>query len=246
MLVMAVIAWTICTIKRNVGLIDIFWSLFLLTAGITQAMMATSLNWQSWLVLSLLAVWAVRLAIYLALRNWSAAEDHRYQAIRARNEPGFVWKSFYLVFLLQAMLAWIISASLAAGIVEHRTHIALLMAGAVLSASGFVFETVADWQLAQFKSDKANRGQVLQHGLWRYSRHPNYFGECCFWWGMFLMGATTATLWTLISPLLMTLLLLKVSGITLLEKDIVDRRPAYQDYIESTSAFFPWPPKVSS
>lgn len=244
MLILAVIAWVICTAKRNVGLIDIFWSLFLLSAGIAQALISPVLNWQSWLVLSLLALWSLRLAIHLALRNWNAVEDHRYQAIRARNEPGFVWKSFYLVFLLQAILAWIISASLTAGIVAHDTHIVLLMLGAMLSVFGFAFEAVADWQLMQFKKDARNRGHVLQRGLWRYSRHPNYFGECCFWWGMFLMGATTTTLWTVVSPVLMTVLLLKVSGVTLLEKDITDRRPAYQHYIECTSAFFPRPPKV--
>ena len=244
MLILAVIAWVICTAKRNVGLIDIFWSLFLLSAGIAQALISPVLNWQSWLVLSLLALWSLRLAIHLALRNWNAVEDHRYQAIRARNEPGFVWKSFYLVFLLQAILAWIISASLTAGIVAHDTHIALLILGAMLSVFGFAFEAVADWQLMQFKKEARNRGHVLQRGLWRYSRHPNYFGECCFWWGMFLMGATTATLWTVVSPVLMTVLLLKVSGVTLLEKDIAHRRPAYQHYIECTSAFFPRPPKV--
>lgn len=251
MMLMAVIAWLICTGRRNVGLIDIFWSLFLLSAGITYALLSSALNWQSWLVLSLLILWSLRLAVHLALRNWNAAEDHRYQEIRARNQPGFAWKSFYLVFLLQAVLAWIISVSLAASIVEpsiagHGASPVLVFAGAALSAFGFVFEAVADWQLAQFKKDRSNQGRVMQSGLWRYSRHPNYFGECCFWWGMFLMGVTTATVWTVISPLLMTVLLLKVSGVTLLEKDIAQRRPAYRDYVASTSAFFPWPPKVLS
>lgn len=246
MLVVAVVAWAICTIKRNVGLIDIFWSLFLLSAGITYAAMSSILNWQSWFVLALLVVWALRLAIHLALRNWNAPEDRRYQAIRARNQPGFIWKSFFFVFLLQAVLAWIVSASLAAGIINHTINVALLLAGVTLSVFGFIFEAIADWQLARFKSDERNHGEVLKSGLWRYSRHPNYFGECCFWWGMFLLGATTATLWTLMSPLLMTLLLMKVSGVTLLEKDIEHRRPAYKNYIARTNAFFPGRPKVRS
>jgi len=240
---LAVVAWGICTAKHNVGLIDIFWSLFLLIAGISYALRAYELNSTAWLVLLLLAAWALRLAVHLAVRNWSAPEDHRYQEIRARNQPGFEWKSFYLVFLLQAVLAWIVSASLAAAITGQNLVPLVVYAHASLALFGFLFEATADLQLTRFRADSANRGQVLQTGLWRYTRHPNYFGECCFWWGLFLMGASISTLWTLISPILMTVLLMRVSGVTLLEKNIADRRPAYRDYVARTTAFFPGPPK---
>lgn len=243
MLVLAVIAWVICSIKRNVGLIDIFWSLFLLGAGIAYAVTIKELNVRSWLLLALLAAWALRLAIHLAIRNWSAVEDHRYQEIRARNQPGFVWKSFFYIFLLQAILAWLVSSSLASGMVNSVANVSFVTTGALIACAAFVFESIADWQLSQFKRDSANRGQVLQSGLWKYSRHPNYFGECCFWWGVFILSFNVETWWTLISPVLMTVLLMRVSGVTLLEKTIVERRPAYREYIARTNAFFPGPPR---
>ncbi|HEX2584015.1 MAG TPA: DUF1295 domain-containing protein [Steroidobacteraceae bacterium] len=240
---LAVVAWGVCTMKRNVGLIDIFWSLFLLIAGISFTLTSIELSATAWLVLLLLTAWALRLAVHLAMRNWSAPEDHRYQEIRARNQPGFEWKSIYLVFLLQAVLAWIVSASLVAAITSQNLNQMLVYSGAILALFGFLFESTADLQLTRFRANSANRGQVLQTGLWKYTRHPNYFGECCFWWGMFLMGASLSTLWTLISPLLMTVLLMRVSGVALLEKSISDRRPAYRDYVARTNAFFPGPPK---
>jgi len=243
---LAVVGWGVCTIKRNVGLIDIFWSLFLLIAGIGHAVTSVELNSTAWLALLLLAAWALRLAVHLAVRNWSAPEDHRYQEIRARNQPGFEWKSFYLVFLLQAVLAWIVSASVAAATTSNHLNPTVVYIGAAIALFGFLFESTADLQLTRFRADASNRGQVLQTGLWKYTRHPNYFGECCFWWGMFLMGASISTLWTLISPLLMTVLLMRVSGVTLLEKNIADRRPAYRDYVARTNAFFPGLPRERS
>lgn len=242
-LLLSVMAWLVCTVKRNVGLIDIFWSLFLLAAGIMHAFTATQLMWPSWVLLLLLTAWSLRLAVHLALRNWNAVEDHRYQEIRERNQPGFIWKSFFYIFLLQAVLAWIVSLSLAAGIAISPTNSICTIVGALIAAGGFVFESIADWQLTQFKRDPANRGQVLQTRLWKYSRHPNYFGECCFWWGVFIMSFNFDTWWTSVSPLLMTVLLMRVSGVTLLEKTIVERRPAYRDYIARTNAFFPGPPR---
>ena len=113
--------------------------------------------------------------------------------------------------------------------------------GAVLAIFGIGFESLADAQLARFRATLGNAGTVLDRGLWRYSRHPNYFGECCVWWGFYLLAADAGAWWTIFSPLLMSLLLLRVSGVTLLEKDIGERRPAYHDYIARTNAFFPGP-----
>jgi len=241
--VLTATAWAVCTVRRNVGLVDIFWSLFLLLAAVVYAIAAAPAGPRATLVLALVAAWAVRLAAYLTARNWNAPEDHRYQAIRARNQPNFEWKSFYLVFGLQGLLAWIISAPLAAAVASPAPLGPLDWAGAALAAFGIVFESVADAQLARFRRDPAGAGRVLDSGLWRWSRHPNYFGECCVWWGIYLLAVAGGGAWTAFSPLIMTLLLLRVSGVSLLEKDIGERRPAYRDYVARTSAFVPWPPR---
>lgn len=242
-LLLAVIAWGIATAKRNVGLVDIFWSLFVLLAGTWHFVAADARAPRATIVLVLAAAWALRLAVHLAVRNWGAPEDHRYQAIRARNQPGFTWKSLYLVFLLQALLAFVVSAPLYVSMVDATPLHGLDAVGAVLVLTGLVIEATADSQLAAFRADAGNRGGVLASGLWRYTRHPNYFGEFCVWWGFGLLGAAAGGWWTLVSPLLMSVLLLRVSGVTLLEKDIGERRPAYSDYIARTNAFFPGPRK---
>jgi steroid 5-alpha reductase family enzyme len=241
---LALVAWAIATARRNAGLVDVFWSLFLLLAAAVFAL-RTEPGLRGWLALALTAAWALRLSAYLAARNWNAPEDHRYRAIRARNEPGFAWKSLYLVFGLQAVLAWLISAPLAAAIANAAPLNPLDWAGVVLVAFGIVYESVADLQLSRFKADPAQAGRVMDRGLWRYSRHPNYFGEFCVWWGLYLVAAGSGGWWTLFSPLLMSVLLLRVSGVTLLEKDIGERRPAYRDYVRRTRAFFPGPLRES-
>lgn len=242
LLAMAIAAWAVATARRNAGLVDIVWSLFFLAAALVYAAAAGE-GPRIWLVLALVGVWSLRLAIYLALRNWGAPEDHRYRAIRARNEPGFQLKSLYLVFGLQALLAWLISAPLAGAIDSAAPLGAIDALGAALAAFGIVFEATGDAQLARFKADPASAGQVMDRGLWRYTRHPNYFGEFCVAWGFWLLAAAGGAWWTLFAPLLMTLLLLRVSGVALLEKDIGERRPAYRNYAARTNAFFPGPPR---
>jgi steroid 5-alpha reductase family enzyme len=239
MLALGLAAWLVASARRNVGLVDVFWSLFFLTAALCYASASRPLGARALVVLALVAIWAMRLAIYLAHRNWSKPEDHRYQAIRARNQPGFVWKSLYLVFGLQVLLAWIISAPLSAAIAGTSAPGALDCAGLVLTLFGISYESIADFQLAAFKSQAGNAGRVMDRGLWRYSRHPNYFGECCVWWGFYLLALATGAWWCVFAPLLMTTLLLKVSGVALLEKDIGERRPAYREYIARTNAFLP-------
>jgi steroid 5-alpha reductase family enzyme len=238
---MAAAGWAVATARRNVGLVDIVWSLFFLGAALVYALSGRHDGPRAWLVLALVAVWALRLAVYLALRNWSAPEDHRYRAIRARNEPGFELKSLYLVFGLQALLAWLISAPLAAAIAGVGPLGPLDALGAALAAFGIAFEAAADAQLAAFKADPASSGRVMDRGLWRYTRHPNYFGEFCVAWGLWLIALAAGAWWTAFAPLLMSVLLLRVSGVALLEKDIGERRPAYRDYVATTNAFFPGP-----
>jgi steroid 5-alpha reductase family enzyme len=143
------------------------------------------------------------------------------------------------VFGLQAVLAWVISAPLAGAITGQAPLGPLDAVGAALTLFGIVYEAVADAQLARFKADPANQGAVMDRGVWRYTRHPNYFGEFCVWWGLYAIALGAGAGWTIFGPLAMTLLLLKVSGVALLEKDIAERRPAYRDYIARTNAFFP-------
>jgi steroid 5-alpha reductase family enzyme len=181
----------------------------------------------------------MRLASYLAARNWNAPEDRRYRTIRSRNEPGFAWKSIYLVFGLQALLAWVLSAPLAGAIASNAPLHFLDAVGAAGVVFGIAYESIADAQLARFKADPANTAGVMDRGLWRYSRHPNYFGEFSVSWGFYLVALSAGAWWTMFAPLIMTLLLLKVSGVALLERDIAGRRPAYRDYLSRTNAFFP-------
>ena len=240
-LVVALLAWAIATLRRNVGLVDIFWSLFFLAAALAYA--TPHIDARGVVVLVLAALWGLRLAAYLAWRNWNAEEDRRYREIRARNEPNFALKSLYLVFGLQAVLAWLISAPLFAAFRGSADLNALDAAGITLVVFGVLFEAIADWQLARFKGEQANAGRVMDRGLWRYTRHPNYFGECCVWWGFWLIGVGAGGAWTVFAPLLMTFLLLRVSGVALLEKGISERRPEYREYVRRTNAFFPGPTK---
>lgn len=242
--IIAVVLWIASRIKNDVGIVDSFWSLMILAAGLCFLYFAsTILNERNTLVIILLSAWAIRLAAHITWRNWGQEEDSRYQAIRANNQPNFEFKSLYIVFLLQAFLALIVALPLmsifnADTPINTVDHIAF-----GLWLFGMFFESVGDLQLARFKADRANRGRVMNKGLWRFSRHPNYFGEFCIWWAFFLFAAASGYWWSIVSPLLMTVLLLKVSGVSLLESSITERRPEYANYTRTTSAFFPWLPK---
>jgi steroid 5-alpha reductase family enzyme len=240
---LAVAGWLISIPRRDVSIVDSLWSLYFLAMLLTYLAMAPAVVERAYLVLFLVTLWAVRLTVFITLRNFGEPEDRRYRKMRADNEPGFPMKSLYLVFGLQAVLAWIISLPLL-GAVLGGTQIGWLdFAAVALWLVGFGFEAVGDQQLASFKADPANKGEVLDSGLWRYTRHPNYFGEACIWWAYYLFALAAGAWWSIPGPLLMTLLLLRVSGVALLEKDIGERRPAYRGYTERTSAFVPWPPR---
>ena len=244
---LAVLAWLASLLRADVSLVDRFWSLLIAAAVVAFASVLPPHGDPRFTVMAVvLGLWALRLAAYVTWRNWGHGEDRRYQAIRARNEPGFALKSVYLVFVLQAALAWLVAAPFLAALSRPAPWTALDAIGAVLAASGFVFEAIADQQLASFKADPTHRGRVMDRGAWRYTRHPNYFGECCVWWGFFIMALAAGGWWSIVSPLVMTGLLLKVSGVALLEKDIGERRPEYREYIRRTHAFFPGPPKKLS
>ncbi|MEA3642678.1 MAG: DUF1295 domain-containing protein [Lamprobacter sp.] len=243
-LALAIGAWLISIPARNVSLVDSLWSLFFLILTMVYITWAPTLAPRAYIVLFLVTVWATRLSVFITLRNRGQPEDRRYQAMRAENEPGFWLKSLYLVFGLQAILAWVISLPLLGGILGSTPLGWLDYLGVLLWLIGFGFEAIGDQQLAAFKAHPLSRGQVLDRGLWRYTRHPNYFGEACIWWGFYLFAVAAGAWWSLLGPVLVTLLLLRVSGVALLEKDIAERRPAYRDYIRRTNAFFPGPPRA--
>lgn len=235
-------AWLYSVIRGSVNIVDVIWSLFFLLGGGLYFLSAPETGARAVLLMALLAVWSLRLAGYIGWRNRGKPEDHRYQAIRARNEPNFALKSLYIVFLLQAALAWFISQPLLVAVRGDTPLTVLDLLGAALVATGIFFEAVGDLQLARFKSDPRNAGRVMDRGLWRYTRHPNYFGDFCVWWGFYLIAVAAGGWWSIGAPLLMSFLLLRVSGVALLEKDIGERRPAYADYVRRTNAFFPGRP----
>ena len=240
-LTVAFLTWVISVIKRNVAIVDSVWSLMFILEAWIYLLGTSAPSSRGLLVATLVSIWGLRLALHITVRSRGHGEDRRYQAIRARNEPGFALKSLYLVFALQAVLAWIISLPLLGAAIGSGGLGFMDVVGAVLWLVGFVFEAGGDWQLSRFKADPANRGKVMDRGLWRWTRHPNYFGDFCVWWGLYAIALSAGAWWSIPGPLLMSVLLMRVSGVTLLEKDIGERRPQYADYIRRTNAFFPGP-----
>ncbi len=244
-LVFAGLGWLLSLRLKDVSIVDSMWSLMFLLSAVSYTLALEETGPRTLLVLSLLAIWAIRLSAYITWRNWGHGEDFRYQEIRADNQPGFEFKSLYMVFGLQGLLAFVISMPLLVAIQSDAPLGLLDAVGALLWLVGLVFEAGGDWQLARFRVNPDNRGKVLDSGLWALTRHPNYFGDFCIWWGFFLLGLAAGGWWTFISPLLMSGLLLKVSGVALLEKDIGNRRPEYARYVRETNAFFPGPRRRS-
>lgn len=238
-LAIGVFAWVGSVLINNVSFVDSLWSLFFLVAAVVFALSVETLADRGLLVLALVAIWALRLSLYITVRNWGEREDYRYQVIRANNEPGFAIKSIYIVFGLQGVLAWVIAAPLLPAISSTASLGILDIVAALLWLTGLVFEAGGDYQLRRFKKNPANKGKVLDSGLWALTRHPNYFGDFCIWWAFWLFAVAAGGWWTIFAPLLMSVLLLKVSGVAMLEKTIGNRRPEYHDYVRRTNAFFP-------
>lgn len=240
-----IVLWLLSLARRDVSIVDIGWGPGFAWLAAVAFSLAAAPGPRGTLLLALVSLWGLRLGGYLLGRNWGHGEDARYARMRRHFGERFRWISLATVFGLQAVLQWIVSLPLLfAQLVPGSRPLGVLDAvGVTLFATGLFFEAVGDVQLARFKADPANRGRVMDRGLWRYTRHPNYFGDCLVWWGFFAIAAATpAGPWTIVSPLLMTFLLLRVSGVALLERSLVRTRPEYRDYIERTSAFFPRPP----
>jgi steroid 5-alpha reductase family enzyme len=236
--------WLVSLPLRNASIVDVFWGPAFVVAAWTAALAGAGGGARRALALALVSIWGLRLGLHLARRNLGHGEDQRYAVMRRGHGARFWWVSLFTVFLLQAGLAWIISLPLQAAVIGPATPLGPLdLLAVALWGLGLTFEAVGDAQLARFRADPGNRGRALDTGLWRYTRHPNYFGDACVWWGLGLLGAAAGAPATLLSPVLMTFLLLRVSGVALLERDIAERRPAYRDYVARTSAFFPWFPR---
>ena len=236
----AVLLWLLSLRLKDASIVDILWAPGFAAVAAIAAVPAPGPR--RWLVLTLVTIWALRLGLHIYLRH--RGEDPRYATLRAKAGARWWWQSLFQVFLLQSALIWIISAPLQVAVSAAAPLCLFDGAGAAIAICGLVVEALADLQLARFRANAANKGQVMDRGLWAWSRHPNYFGDALMWWGFTLIGmAAAAHWWLLVSPVLMTALLLRVSGVTLLEETIVERRPAYADYIRRTSAFFPWPPR---
>jgi steroid 5-alpha reductase family enzyme len=188
-------------------------------------------------------IWGLRLAGYIWWRARGQGEDPRYQALLAKARGSRNAYAFRRIYLVQAGLIWLISMPVQAGMVTSARAGPVTWAGVVVWLTGLAFETAGDWQLAAFKADPAHRDQIMDSGLWRYTRHPNYFGDACVWWGLFLVSiGSAAGLATVFSPLLMTVLLAAGSGKPLTESRMRER-PGYADYVRRTSGFFPLPPR---
>jgi steroid 5-alpha reductase family enzyme len=232
---------------ENSSIVDIFWGTgFVIANWVYFWLTPEGFLPRKLLISTLVTIWGLRLSIHILIRNWGKPEDFRYQKWRKENGRSWWWKSFFKVFLLQGGLLWIISAPLLAA--QYRVlpdRLALFdLLGVAFWLTGFFFEAVGDLQLSRFRAKPENKGKVLESGVWRYTRHPNYFGDSAQWWGYYLIAAGAGGWWTVFSPILMTLFLMRVSGVTLLEKTL-KTRPGYDEYIERTSAFIPWFPKRS-
>jgi steroid 5-alpha reductase family enzyme len=236
--------WLVSVAQRNVTIVDTLWPILFILSALVYAGRVTEPGPRTWLVILLVTIWGLRLAAHLTWRNHGQPEDRRYREIRQRNEPNFAAKSVYLIFGFQALLAALISLPLLAAINSPAPLGLLDYLGVALWLVGFVFEAGGDWQLTRFKADPANADRVMDRGFWRYTRHPNYFGDFCVWWGFYLIAAGAGGWWSVAGPAIMTVLLLRVSGVALLERDIGERRPKYAEYVRRTNAFFPGPPRV--
>jgi len=240
--------WIASLLFKNSSIVDIFWGTgFVILAWVYFALTPEGFMARKLILALLTTLWGLRLSMYILYRNWRKPEDFRYQKWRQESGSRWWWKSFFQVFVLQGLLMWIISTPLLAAQIRLLPDwlTALDILGVLIWVIGFFFETAGDLQLAAFKSNPANKGKVMDRGVWHFTRHPNYFGDAAQWWGYFLMATATGGWWTIFSPIMMTTLLMRVSGVPLLEKTL-ETRPGYKEYIEKTSSFIPWFPRRKS
>lgn len=238
--------WAVSVAVRDTSIVDIFWGAgFVVVAWATYAAADGAAD-RRLLLAVLTTLWGLRLTVHLARRNLGKGEDYRYRAMRARHGDRWPLRSLWAVFWGQGVLMWIVSLPVQAGQIDATPDAlgGLDLAGTLVFAVGLTFEAVGDWQLTRFKADPANAGRVMDRGLWAWTRHPNYFGDFTVWWGLYLVAlATGSAWWSIVGPIVMSVLLIRVSGAALLEKSLAKRRPGYAEYVARTSGFFPRPPR---
>jgi steroid 5-alpha reductase family enzyme len=246
--VLMLCTWVLSVIVKNASIVDITWGLgFVLVAWVVR-LRVDGLGLRQNLLVGMTSIWGLRLAGYLASRNIGKGEDYRYVAMRRHYGARFPIISLATVFGLQGVLMFIVSLPVQLGQTRHDPSVGVLAwVGIAIWAVGLFFEGIGDLQLAAFKKNPANQGTVMNTGLWKYTRHPNYFGDSCVWTGIALVAAeTTVGRWGLVGPVLMTYLLVRVSGKALLERGLRKRKPGYDEYVARTSGFFPMPPKKAA
>lgn len=238
--------WLISLALKNSSIVDIFWGTgFVLVAWVAFILTPEGFAARKWLISGLVTVWGLRLSLHILTRNWGKPEDFRYQVWRKEAGQSWWWRSFFKVFVLQGIILWVVSAPLLAAQISAQPDrlIWLDFTAIPIWAIGFFFEAAGDLQLRRFISNPANKGKLLTSGVWRYTRHPNYFGDSAQWWAFYLIAAAAGGWWTIFSPILMTFLLTRVSGVALLEKTLKEQKPGYSEYVASTSGFVPWFPR---
>jgi steroid 5-alpha reductase family enzyme len=245
-LMLMTLLWGVSTLIKNVSIVDLFWGFGFVLTSVFYFLKTDGSEPRKIILLSLVAIWGLRLSAYLAWRNMGKGEDFRYKQFRKTyGEQRYWWISFFQTFLLQGVLMWLISAPLlGAQYYGHDDSLGIFdFAGIAFWIIGFSFEAGGDFQLAVFKGDPANKGKILDRGFWKYTRHPNYFGDSCVWWGYGLICIAAGSYIPVLGSVLMTALIIKVSGVALLEKSLKEQKAGYKDYTEKTSAFIPWLPR---
>lgn len=237
--------WLLSIPLKDASIVDIFWGPGFAVAAWVAFAFANGSPARKWLVVALTTIWALRLGLYLLWRKRGHGEDPRYTALINHLGPEKRHRTTLMrVFLLQGVVMWVVALPVMAAQIWREPLGPLAYIGAALWLVGFLFEAVGDGQMTRFKADPANKGKVMDRGLWRWTRHPNYFGDACVWFGLWLVACDHPLgLALVISPLLMTYFLVKVTGKALLERRLKRANPAYADYIARTSGFFPLPPR---
>ena len=239
------LVWLLSLAVRNASIMDIFWGMgFIIVAWLAYTLTPQGYLPRKQLITTLVTIWGLRLALHIGIRNMGKPEDFRYAKWRRENGARWWWFSFIQVFLLQGFLMWIISTPIIAAQTSGFPAILtpLDWIGTSLWTFGLLFESIGDLQLMRFKAQPSNKGKLLTSGLWKYTRHPNYFGEAVLWWGFYVIALAAGAWWTVFSPIVMTWLLLRVSGVAMLERTMKTKQ-GYKDYIRKTNAFLPWFPK---
>ena len=239
------VMWAASVRRRNISLVDRAWGAVFVVLAVTYAVTASRVPDRAWLVMGLVTVWGLRLTAYMVWREWGHGEDWRHQRLRARWGPSTPVRSLLEVFWFQALAAVSVATPLLAVFATHQRRLAVLdLVGCVAWVAGFAFEVIGDYQLARFRSHPIPPAPFLRSGLWRYTRHPNYFGDGLQWWGLGLIGLAAGAWWSLLGPLGMTIVLLRVTGVTVMDGHLLATKgPDYAAYVRATSSFVPWPPR---